>query len=112
MRATPIKYYKSVNSNFFMFGIEKEVFFLLLALCLPIAFSGRFSLVMILLSFMAFLLFYMVALVVTRIDPQIIKIYRRHILYKTYYQPISLVSSNTPRVMVSVPYYQGKRGLV
>ena len=112
MRGTAALYFKSLNRNFTVMGVDREIFFLFVGLSVPVAFSGHLAPLMDVIAIVIFLLLYTIGIMVTRADPQILKIYRRHIHYKKYYSSVPGIHSNIPRIKASVPYYQGKGGLV
>jgi type IV secretory pathway TrbD component len=112
MRGTPVLYFQSLNRNFTVMGVDRQLFFLFVGLCLPIAFSARLSPLMDIIAGVAFLILYVCGVIVTRIDHQILAIYRRHIHYKKYYSTIPGIHAKRAVLRPSVPYYLGKSGLV
>ena len=112
MRGTPALYFKSLNRAFTVMGVDRQLFFLFVGLCLPIAFSARLSPWMDLIALVAFMFMYVIGVLVTRTDTQILAIFRRHIHYKKYYCANAGVHATVPKNKASVPFYQGKRGLV
>lgn len=105
-------YFKSLNRHFTICGVDRQLFFLFVGLTLPIAFSARLSLLMDGIAFVIFIVLYSIGVLVTRKDPQILAVYRRHIHYKKYYRANASVHAASLRVKPSVPFYQGKRGFV
>lgn len=105
-------YFKSLNRQFHIMGIDRQLFFLLLGLCAPIAYSARFSVVMDLIAGMLFLVGYIGGVFITRADPQLLQIYLRHIKYKNYYAPLPGVHAPIRLVKPSVPVYLGQKGFV
>ncbi|MDX2165085.1 MAG: VirB3 family type IV secretion system protein [Gammaproteobacteria bacterium] len=105
-------YFKSLNRQFQIIGIDRQLFFLLLGLCAPIAYSARFSFGMDIVAVVIFLVGYIGGIFITRSDPQLLKIYLRHIRYKNYYAPQSGIHASIRLVKPSVPVYQGQKGLV
>ncbi len=93
-------------------GVDRQLFFLLLGLCVPIAYSARFSVQMDFLAFVVFVAGFIGGVFMTRADAQFMPIYLRHIRYKSYYAPISGIHAAIRLVKPSVPIYQGKSGLV
>jgi type IV secretory pathway TrbD component len=112
MRGTSAVFFKSLNRNFTVMGVDRQLFFLFVGLCLPIAFSARLTPLMDLIAGVIFLVMNAIGVLVTRADPQILAIYRRHIHYKRYYRANPGIHATIPQVRASVPFYQGKRGLV
>ncbi len=112
MRGTQAIYFKSLNRYFHVLGVNRELFFLFVGLTLPIAFSAQLAPLMDCVAMLVFLILYSAGVLITRADNQILEIYRRHIHYKKYYAANPGVHSRAPLIKPSVPYYQGKRGLV
>lgn len=112
MRGTPAVYYKSLNRHFNVLGVDRQLFFLFVGLSLPIAFSARLGLMMDVITFGVFMALYGVGVLITRADNQMLAIYRRHIHYRKYYRAVSGIHANAKLIKPSVPFYQGKRGLV
>lgn len=112
MRGTPVCYFKSLNRHFNVFGVERQLFYLFLAFCLPIAVSSRFSLLMDGIALSVFLTLYTMGILITRADNQMLILFRRHMYYQKYYAAIPGVHAKTKLIKPSVPFYQGKRGLV
>lgn len=110
MRGAPAIFFKSLNRNFTVMGVERQLFFLCVGLCLPIAFSARLVPTMDLMALSIFLIFYVFGVIATRLDYQILAIYRRHIHYKKYYSANSGIHAQVVSVRPSVPNYQGQRG--
>ena len=84
-RGTCAPYFKSLNRPFLILGVDRPLFFLLLGLCLPIAFSGHLSPLMDGVAALCFLIGYGAGLLITRADSQMLTLYRRHIRYRKYY---------------------------
>jgi type IV secretory pathway TrbD component len=112
MRGTAALYFKSLNRTFTVMGVDRQIFFLIIGLCLPIAFSGRLSPSMDAISIIIFLVLYIIGVLVTRADSHILAIYRRHIHYKKYYSAVPGTHAKVLLIKASVPYYQGKGGLL
>lgn len=112
MRGTPAVYFKSLNRHFNVLGVDRQLFFLFVGVSLPIAFSARLMPVMDGVALVVFMILYAVGVLITRADNQMLAIYRRHIHYKKYYTANPGVYANMPLIKPSVPFYQGKRGLV
>jgi type IV secretory pathway TrbD component len=111
-RGTPVIYFKSLNRSFTVLGVDRQFFFLCVGLCLPIAFSGRFMPVMDSVAVLFFVLLYGVGLVITRADAHMLVLYRRHIHYQKSYATHPGLHAKTPLLKPSVPFYEGKRGLL
>ena len=79
---------------------------------MPIAFSARLAPLMDGVAIIVFTVLYTTGVLITRADNQMLAIYRRHIHYKKYYTAISGIHAKITTVKPSVPFYQGKRGLV
>jgi len=112
MRGTPALFFNSLNRPFLVAGVERQLFFLMVGLSLPIAFIGRLAPSTDLIAFILFVVLHVIGVLVTRIDYQILPLYRRHIYYKNYYSAISGIHANVPLLKPSVPVYQGQRGLI
>jgi type IV secretory pathway TrbD component len=111
-RGTSAIYFKSLNRNFNVLGVDRQLFFLFVGVTLPIAFSARLLPFMDAVAFAIFIFLYIVGVLITRVDNQILTIYRRHIHYKKYYQASPSLRAKMPLIKASVPFYQGKRGLI
>lgn len=112
MRGTPTKYFKSLNRHFHIFGVNRQLFYLFVGVCLPIAFSSRLMPVMDSVAIVVFLILYTIGVLITRVDDQILSIYRRHISYRKYYSTSTGIHARLSRLTLSVPFYQGKRGII
>lgn len=112
MRGTPVTYFKSLNRPFTVLGVDRALFYVFVGLCLAIAFSARLSPVMDLIAGMVFMVLHVIGVLITRLDPQILLIYRRHIHYRNYYAAHAGMHANVPSIKPSVPFYQGKKGWV
>lgn len=110
IQASSTLYFKSLNRHFHVLGVEPQLFYLFIGLCLPIAVSAQLNGLMDLIAFVIFMLLYLVGIAITRLDKQILLIYRRHIHYQDYYPAHPSVHANTIPIKPSVPFYQGKRG--
>ena len=103
---------KSLNRPFFIMGVDRRLFFLLLGFCVPIAYSARFSLEMDIITIIIFSLGYIAALLITRADPEFLQIYIRHIKYRKYYAAQAGIHAPIKFLKPSVPLYQGKTGFL
>ena len=112
IRGTPSLYFQSLNRPFNVLGVDRQLFFLFVGLCLPIAFAARLNLVVDLITLVLFLFLHTIGILVTRADQQILAIYRRHIHYRNYYAAYPGIHAKVALVKPSVPFYQGKKGLV
>jgi type IV secretory pathway TrbD component len=112
MRGTPSLFYQSLNRHFHVLGVERSLFYLFVGICLPIAVAGRLALIPDLISISLFTLLHASGVLITRIDNQILEIYRRHINYQKYYAPQPGIHAQIKNSKPSVPFYIGKRGLV
>ena len=112
MRGTPVTYFKSLNRPFTVLGVDRSLFYVFVGLCLAIAFSARLSVTMDIVAGLVFLFLHVIGVLVTRVDSQILAVYRRHIHYHTYYAAQAGIHAKVPLVKSSVPIYQGQRGLV
>ena len=108
MRGTPALYFKSLNRPFTVLGVDRALFYLFVGLCLAIAFSARLSPVMDIVAGVVFLILHGIGVFVTRVDSQILAIYRRHIHYHHYYAAQPVLHAKIPSIKPSVPLYQGK----
>jgi len=112
MRGTPVTYFKSLNRPFTVLGVDRSLFYLFVGLCLAIAFSARLSIVMDMVAGLIFLVLHVVGVLVTRIDSNILSVYRRHIHYQKHYAAEPGIHAKIPLIKPSVPVYQGQRGWV
>ena len=112
MRGTPVTYFKSLNRPFTVLGVDRSLFYLFVGLCLAIAFSARLSLVMDVVAGLIFMILHAMGVLITRVDSNILAVYRRHIHYQKYYAAHAGIHAKVPLVKPSVPIYQGQRGWV
>ncbi len=110
MRGTSALYFKALNHHFHVSGVDRPLFYLFLGLCLPIAFSAHLNWLMDAIALFVFLILYTIGVLITRIDPQILTVYRRHIHYQNYYPAHPSVHANNAVIKPSVPFYLGQRG--
>ncbi len=110
MRGTPATYCQSLNRPFHILGVDRSLFFLFLGPC--VAMNAVLSLTNIILSGILFAFLHTVGVVITRSDNQAVAIFKRHISYRRYYSFNPGIHARIREVQPSVPYYQGKRGLV
>lgn len=111
-RGTPVAYFQALNRSFHILGVDRGLFFLFVGICLPIPFSAHFALKMDLLAALLFVVLHVIGVVITRTDAQFLVLYRRHIHFKKYYAPQPGLAVNSALILPSVPFYQGKNGLV
>lgn len=104
---TKALYFKSMNRTFYILGIQRQLFFLLLGLCGPLAYSGYFKIWADIVAILVFSVGYLAAVMITRADAQLLQIYIRHIKYRNYYSPYSGIHSVIRLIKSSVPVYQG-----
>jgi len=112
MIGTSAIYYKSLNRHFNVLGVDRQLFFLFVGLSLPIAFSARLMPFMDVVAILVFMGLYGMGVLITRADNQILAIYRRHIHYRKFYSANPGIHASIPLIKPSVPFYQGKRGLI
>src|ERR1700737_2207382 len=113
IRGTPTVYYQSLNRPFKIMGVERQLFFLIMSITTPMAVAGQFSPKTDALAFILFAIGHLIGVLITRADPQMLMIYRRHIRYRKYYAANPGVNAKIlPLVSSSVPVYEGKKGLV
>lgn len=112
MQGTPLLYFTSLNRPFTLMGVERSLFFLILGLCLPLVMSGRLLPMADVFGMGLFILLQTIGVLLTRIDPTILMLYRRHIYYRRYYAPVTGIHAAMLPVKPSVPVYEGKRGVV
>lgn len=90
-------------------GVNKGLFNLSITICIALAYSGRF--INLYADIVAGLLFAVALFLgrrVTKIDPQILEVYKRHIHSRDYYPPISGIHAEVKAPKSSVPFYEGK----
>lgn len=112
MHGTPVTYFQSLNRHLTVCGVDRAWFYVCVALSLAIAFSARLSLCMDVIAGVVFLIGHAVGVYLTRLDPQIVAVYRRHIHYRQHYDPSAGIHAPVPVVKPSVPLYAGQRGWV
>ena len=112
MHGTPVIYFNALNRPFTVLGVDRALFYVFVGLCLAIAFSARLSPVMDGVAVLLFMGLQSIGVLLTRLDPQILLIYRRHIHYRNYYAAQSGIHAKIPAVKPSVPCYSGKAGWV
>lgn len=112
MRGTPAVYFNALNRHFTVCGVERSLFYLFVGIGLAIAFSARLSLVMDIIASVIFLALHAIGVLLTRLDPQILLIYRRHIHIHPYYAPLPGIHARMPIVKPSVPFFGVKAGLI
>ncbi len=105
-------YFKSLNRHFQVMGVERQLFFLLLGLCLPMAYSAKFNIEVDCLALIIFIVGCIAGIFMARSDAQFMPIYLRHIRYRKYYAPFAGIHAAIRLVKPSVPIYQGKTGLI
>lgn len=105
-------FYQSLNRKFTMLGVNQRLFLLFLVFWVPIPLAWRLHPLSILAAFFIFTFLHIVGILLTRTDDQILEVYNRHRHYKDYYAPIAGIHAEIPKTKMSVPYYEGKRGLV
>ena len=103
MAGTPTIYFQSLNRQFTICGVERSLFFLFVGLCLPIAFSARFMPIMDGIALLVFVLLYIVGVMITKTDYQMLNIYRRHVHYHKYYLAVAGIHAKVPLLKSSVP---------
>lgn len=112
LRGTPSVYYQSLNRQFLVLGVERSLFFLLVPLSLPLPFSAHFAPKVDLIALILFLCMHVIGVLITRADPSMIEVFKRHIHYRKYYDPVAGIHAQIKILKPSVPYYIGKKGLV
>jgi len=112
MRGTPAIYFQSLNRHFNVMGVDRQLYYLFVGICLPIAFSSRLMPFMDMVAIVVFIALYIIGVLITRADNQMLSIYRRHIHYKKYYAAIPGIHAKSLMIKPSVPFYIGKRGLI
>lgn len=109
MRGTPLPYFHSLNKKPLVYGVNRELFNLIITLSVALAYSGRFlNIIADLSAGLIFIICTYFGRKISKADPQIMEVYKRHIHYKNYYPPISGIHANTPLLKSSVPFYEGK----
>jgi type IV secretory pathway TrbD component len=106
MRGDAAPYFKSLNRPFLVMGVERSLFYLLIGLCLPIAFSGRFRPWMDLMTVLVFSFLYIGGVILARIDSQMLVIFKRHIQYGRYYAAQPGIHAKIRPIRASVPSYK------
>lgn len=105
MRGTAAIYFQSLNRPFNILGVDRKLFFLFVGLCLPIAFSAQLAPIMDCIALTVFAILHIIGVFMTRLDNQMLIIYRRHIHYKKYYTANAGIHSTIPPAKPSVPSF-------
>ena len=111
-RGTFIPYFKSFNRPMLVLGVDRSLFFLLVALCMPIAVSGHFSPLMDLTTALVFTSGYLIGLLLTRTDPQLFILYKKSLRYSGYYCAQPCIHAKDVPLGVSVPVVNASKGLL
>jgi hypothetical protein len=112
MPGTSTLYFHSLNRPFTVLGVDRSFFYLCVGLCVPIAFSGHLMPLMDTIAGVFFMGLYSIGVVITRVDYPMLLLYRRHIYYRTLYAAAPGLQARVRCPQPSVPFYQGKKGLV
>jgi type IV secretory pathway TrbD component len=112
MKGTPAIYFKSLNRHFNVLGVDRQLFYLIVGVSLPIAFSGRLMVLADIVALSVFIVLHTVGVLITKADNQMLAIYRRHIHFKKYYAANPGIHATVPVIKPSVPIYEGQRGLL
>jgi type IV secretory pathway TrbD component len=110
MRGTAMSYYGALNRSLLIMGVERRLFFLIMALSSSVSFTALFQPLMIALSCIIFGLGLLVGRFLTRSDAQFFSVTQRHLRYQKYYEPIATVGSLIVRPERSVPAFKNKGG--
>lgn len=112
MQGTPAMYFKALNRPHQVMGVEKSLFFINLMLATSLIFTAMFAWPMVIAGVVLFMLGHAAGVLITRADSLMVTVYKRHIRYKHYYAPIAGIHASPSPIEPSVPFYQGKKGLV
>ena len=85
MRGTPALYFKSLNRPFTVLGVDRCIVLFVCGIVFSHCVFARLSPVMDVVAGVVFLICMAIGVFVTRVDSQILAIYRRHIHYHYYY---------------------------
>ena len=108
MSGTTIKFFHSLNKKPLTFGVNKELYGLIVAFTIAIIISGQlFSFYTDVFAICFFISATYFGRKLTAIDPEIIEVYKRHLRYNNYYPPIPGIHAKVPLLRPSVPYYEG-----
>jgi type IV secretory pathway TrbD component len=111
-RGTPAVFYQSLNRQFAMLGVNQKLFLLFIVFWMPIILAWRLNPFAILVGLLIFAILHAIGILLTRADDQILEVYNRHRRFKNDYPSISGIHAELTKTKNSVPYYEGKRGLV
>lgn len=112
MRGTPAIYFKSLNRHFNVLGVDRQLFYLIVGLSLPIAFSGRLMVWADIIAVSVFIVLHTAGVLITKADNQMLALYRRHIHFKKQYAANPGIHAPVGLVKPSVPIYEGHGGLL
>lgn len=108
-RGEPVRYYQSLNRPILILGMDRSLFFLLVGLSLPIAFSAHLAPLMDCFALGFFSLGYIVTWLLTRDDLQVLSLLRRYLHYHPYYAAQPNLNSKQLAPEPSVPIYHINR---
>ncbi len=94
-RGTPVPFYQALNRNFHMMGVNQ-----------------RLKPIVIVFSLILFSVLHTIGILLTRADDKILEVYNRHRRYRPYYAPHPGIHATISKTKMSVPFYEGKQGLV
>lgn len=105
-------YFKSLNRPILILGIERSLFFLILSLSLPVAFSAHLNILMDVVSVIIFIVLYSLAVIFTRSEPKIILFYLRYLRYAPEYLAQPQFHSKSTDRNTSVPIHHPHKELL
>lgn len=108
MRGTPFTYYISLNRPHLILGVERRLFFVFLALSSLLVFTSLFRPLMVFISGILFCISMTIGRILTKNDANFLGVYKQHLRYRQYYEPIPFVLSPICAPSKSVPLF--KRG--
>lgn len=112
IRGTPAPYFQSLTRPLTLMGVIRPLFYSNLGMMVFIAYSAQFAPIADIAAGVIGLVGYSIAVLLTRVDNDIVPIYKRHIHYAAYYEPQASIIASSVLVKPSVLFYEGKKGLV
>ena len=103
MRSTPMVYFQALNRATLIFGVERRLFFMLLAIASSLVLSSLFRPMMLVIGSLLFCLLLAAGRLLTKNDQTFLKVYQRHLRYRSYYDPVSFLKSPINSLCQSVP---------
>lgn len=112
LRGTPVIFYQALNRNFHMMGVSQKLFLLFIPCWVTLPLAWGLKPLSIIAAGVLFGVLHTLGILLTRADEKILEVYNRHRRYGTYYASVSGIHAKIKKTRMSVPFYEGKQGLV